>query len=109
VDRGELDEEDADSHPKGNILLGGLGMRTTPPPVDVHLIPRLQPGDVLMACSDGLWHYFKPEEIGPLLAEQPPRVAVELLIAEARRRARGGGDNLSIAVLKLEDLPPPSE
>lgn len=105
VDRGEIEEEDASLHPQSNILLGCLGMKSTPPPVDVHLIPRLQTGDVLMACSDGLWHYFRPEEMGPLLAEQPPRAAVELLIAEARRRARGAGDNISIAVLKLEDLP----
>ncbi|MBO9651765.1 MAG: serine/threonine-protein phosphatase [Variovorax sp.] len=106
VDRGEIDEEEASLHPQSNILLGCLGMKSTPPPVDVHLIPKLQPGDVLMACSDGLWHYFTPEEMGSLLADQPPRSAVELLVAEARRRARGTGDNISIAVLKVEDLPP---
>lgn len=105
VDRGEIDEEEASLHPQSNILLGCLGMKSTPPPVDVHLIPSLQPGDVLMACSDGLWHYFTPEEMGSLLADQPPRSAVELLVAEARRRARGTGDNISIAVLKIEDLP----
>jgi len=60
---------------------------------------------VLMACSDGLWHYFTPEEMGALLSDQPPRAAVELLVAEARRRARGTGDNISIVVLKLEPLP----
>ncbi|SEA56114.1 Serine/threonine protein phosphatase PrpC [Variovorax sp. YR216] len=106
VDRGEIDEEEASIHPQSNILLGCLGMKSTPPPVDVHLIPRLQAGDVLMACSDGLWHYFTPEEMGSLLADQPPRAAVELLVAEARRRARGTGDNISIAVIKVEDLPP---
>ena len=28
------------------------------PPVTMHLISQLQPGDVLLACSDGVWHYF---------------------------------------------------
>jgi len=88
-----------------NILLGCLGMKSTPPPVDIHFIPRMVTGDVLMACSDGLWHYFTPEEMGALLSDQPPRAAVELLVAEARRRARGTGDNISIVVLKLEPLP----
>jgi len=46
-----------------------------------------------------------PEEMGGLLAEQSPRAAVELLVAEARRRAHGTGDNISIVVLKLEPLP----
>jgi len=105
IDRGEIDEDEAHLHPQGHILLGCLGMKTTPPPVEVHHISRLRPGDVLMACSDGLWHYFSPEEMGGLLAELSPRDSVELLVAEARRRARGMGDNLSIAVLKLEALP----
>ncbi|VTU17074.1 Serine/threonine phosphatase stp [Variovorax sp. SRS16] len=106
VDRGELSEDEAHIHPQGNILLGCLGMTNAPPPVDIHLIPRLEPDDLLMACSDGLWHYFTPEEMGAVLAEQTPRAAVELLVAEARRRARGMGDNISVVVLKLEALPP---
>lgn len=105
VDRGEINETEANLHPQSNILLGCLGMKSTPPPVDIHLIPRMMTGDVLMACSDGLWHYFTPEEMGALLDDQPPRAAVELLVAEARRRARGTGDNISIVVLKLERLP----
>jgi serine/threonine protein phosphatase PrpC len=105
VDRGELSEDEASVHPQGNILLGCLGMTSAPPPVDVHLIERLEPDDLLMACSDGLWHYFTPEELGAVLAEQPPRAAVELLVAEARRRAQGMGDNISVVVLKLEALP----
>jgi len=105
VDRGEISEAEANIHPQGNILLGCLGMKSTPPPVDIHLVPRLDPDDLVMACSDGLWHYFTPEEMGAVLAEQSPRSAVELLVSEARRRARGTGDNISIAVVKLEPLP----
>jgi hypothetical protein len=32
-------------------------------------------------------------------------MAVQILVDEARRRARGTGDNLSLAVLKVEPLP----
>ena len=105
IDRGEITEQEANIHPQGNILLGCLGMTATPPPIETHFIPQLQPGDVLMACSDGLWHYFTPEELGAVLSEHSPRDAVELLVNEARKRARGTGDNLSLAVLKLEPLP----
>ncbi|RZI96486.1 MAG: serine/threonine-protein phosphatase [Variovorax sp.] len=105
IDRGELTEAEANVHPQSNILLGCLGMTATPPPVDTYVIPQLQRGDVLMACSDGLWHYFSPEEMGTVLAEKSPREASELLVAEARRRARGTGDNISLAVLKLDRLP----
>jgi serine/threonine protein phosphatase PrpC len=105
IDRGEITEEEANIHPQSNILLGCLGMTATPPPIEIHSIPELQRGDLLLACSDGLWHYFTPEEMGLVLAEQPPRIAVELLVAEARRRARGTGDNISLAVLRVEALP----
>ncbi|AGU49458.1 serine/threonine-protein phosphatase [Variovorax beijingensis] len=105
IDRGEITEAEANVHPKGNILLGCLGMTTTPPPVEPHYIPAMQPGDLLMACSDGLWHYFSPEELASVLYAEPPREAVEILVGEARRRARGTGDNISIVVLKLEALP----
>jgi serine/threonine protein phosphatase PrpC len=55
-----------------------------------------------MACSDGLWHYFTPREMGEVLNALPPREAVELLVNKARSRARGGGDNLSLAVVRME-------
>jgi hypothetical protein len=42
--------------------------------------------------------------LGAVLAETSPREAVELLVSEARRRGRGTGDNVSLAVLKLDRL-----
>jgi len=105
LDRGEITEAEVEDHPQGNILLGCLGMATAPPPIDTHVVPALGPGDALLACSDGLWHYFTPEEMGALVAEKSPREAVQLLIDEARLRARGTGDNISVAILKLDPLP----
>ena len=53
VDKGEITEEEANVHPQSNILMGCLGTEDDPP-IDVHFIPQLRPGDVLMACSDGV-------------------------------------------------------
>jgi serine/threonine protein phosphatase PrpC len=64
----------------------------------------LEVGDTLMCCSDGLWHYFTAQELGSVLHSLPPREAAELLVSKARQRARGGGDNLSLAIVKLENL-----
>jgi serine/threonine protein phosphatase PrpC len=83
--------------------MGCLGTESDPP-VDYHLIPKMRAGDTLMVCSDGVWHYFKNGEIGSVLATLSAREACEFLIEKARSRARGGGDNLSIAVIKLEPL-----
>lgn len=105
VDKGEITEEQANVHPQSNMLMGCLG---TPedPPLTHHYISELTPGDVLMCCSDGVWHYFKPDELGSVLSTLSPREACEFLIDTARSRARGGGDNLSLAVIKFDELDP---
>ena len=101
VDRGDLTEEQAHNHPQSNILLGCLGAEASPP-TGHYVIETLQPGDTLMACSDGVWHYFTSQELGAVLDALSPREASQFLIEKARMRANGGGDNLSLAILKLE-------
>lgn len=103
VDKGELTEEEANVHPQSNILMGCLGTEEAPP-MSQHYIPHLGPGDSLIACSDGVWHYFSPSEMGSALSMLSPREATEFLIQKARSRAHGSGDNLSLVIVKLEAL-----
>ena len=103
VERGDITEDEAQVHPKSNILLGCLGTESDPP-IDAHTFYGLQSGDTLMACSDGLWHYFTAEELGAVLDSLTPREATEFLIDKARSRAHGGGDNLSLVIVRLEAL-----
>jgi serine/threonine protein phosphatase PrpC len=103
VDRGELTEEEANVHPQSNILMGCLGAEEDPP-ADIHFIEELRPGDTLLACSDGVWHYFSPAELGSVLSSLGPREATEFLIEKARSRSHGGGDNLSLVIVKVEPL-----
>ena len=106
MDEGQLTEEEAANHPQSNLLTGCLGTAQEPP-VAVQELEPLQVGDSVMACSDGLWHYFTPKELGVIVHSLSPRDACELLINKARQRARGGGDNLSLALIKVEAAPPP--
>ena len=103
VDKGELTDDEANVHPQSNILMGCLGSEELPPSAQ-HFIPKLQIGDVLMACSDGLWHYFSVEEMGSALAMLSPREATEFLIQKARARAQRTGDNLSVVIVKIEAI-----
>lgn len=103
VDKGEISEAEANVHPQSNILMGCLGAEQAPP-IAQHFIPKLRPEDVLMACSDGIWHYFSSSEMGSALAMLSPREATEFLIQKARSRSRGVGDNLSLVVVKLGPL-----
>jgi serine/threonine protein phosphatase PrpC len=101
VDDGQLSEAEASSHPQSNLLTACLGT-VQEPTYTSERFEDLQIGDSLMCCSDGLWHYFTAQELGGVLHSLPPREAAELLISKARQRARGGGDNLSIAIIRVE-------
>src|SRR3954447_8883623 len=57
VDERQITEEEANSHPQSNLLTGFLGPSQAPPLSQKH-IDRLEIGDSVLSCSDGLWHYF---------------------------------------------------
>ena len=103
VDEGQISEDEANTHPQSNLLTGCLGTYQDPP-VTVKHIDQLQVGDSMLACSDGLWHYFTPKELGAIVHGLPAREASEMLVNKARQRARGGGDNLSLALIQVEAL-----
>jgi serine/threonine protein phosphatase PrpC len=103
VDEGQISEDQANAHPQSNLLTGCLGTYQDPP-LTLHRIEALELGDAMLACSDGLWHYFTAKELGAIVNALPPREASEMLVAKARQRARGGGDNLSLALVRVESL-----
>lgn len=103
VHDGQITEEEANTHPQGNLLTGCLGTQADPPLAHTH-IERLELGDTMLACSDGLWHYFTARELGAIMQALPPREASEMLVNKARQRARGGGDNLSLALVRVDPL-----
>ena len=103
VDEGQISEDEANVHPQSNLLTGCLGTHQDPPLSHQHL-GQLQVGDSMLACSDGLWHYFTPRELGAIVHALAPREASEMLISKARQRARGGGDNLSLALMRVDKL-----
>lgn len=99
VDSKEITSVQALNHPQSNILTQCLGSKVTPK-VSHHSIGKLHSGDVVMACSDGVWPYFSDTEMGAILENCNPREATELIITTARSRSRKRGDNLSIAIVK---------
>lgn len=103
VDEGQLTEEEANVHPQSNLLTACLGAQPEPL-LPIHRISHLAVGDTLLVCSDGLWHYFTPKELGAIVHTLAPREAAEMLVTKARHRARGGGDNLSLALVRVEAL-----
>ena len=106
VSVGKVTPEEALTHPNRNVLMTSLG-GIDEPRIDFGGTNEQVGGDSFVLCSDGLWAYFGEVEMGLMVAGNTARKACEIMIDEARRRARGAGDNVSLAVIKLIDLPAP--
>lgn len=101
---GRITPEQALTHPNRNVLLTSLG-GVEEPKITVSETEEMLSGDAYVLCSDGLWGYFEDDEMARMVAENSARQACELLIDKARQRAKGGGDNLSLAIVKFVEAP----
>ena len=100
VDRGEIERADAWKHPRRNYITRALGAEEQ---VECDLFFRdLEPGDVLLLCSDGLSGVVNPQELlfevvygGELetAAERMVNIALE----------RGAPDNVTALILTADD------
>lgn len=98
--RGRLDSAAAMTHPQRNVLLSCVGSEREPSMSFGDAAP-LMAGDSFLLCSDGLWSCVPDEELARTIASMPARDAASVLIKEARERAGGNGDNISLSIIKL--------
>ncbi|MDH3514588.1 MAG: protein phosphatase 2C domain-containing protein [Gammaproteobacteria bacterium] len=99
---GLLTEQEMLEHPQKSHLLNCLGGGIKPS-VSVGEETLLQPGDMLLACTDGLWEAFTPEEITRYLEAPALEEAVENMLYDAVRKMKHGCDNVSAVCLRWED------
>ncbi len=99
VNAGHITEEEAEEHPMRNVLYRALG-QSRDIEVDIYY-EQLHVNDRLVLCSDGLTLHVKPQEIAQIaLGQDDPDKIAESLIALANKR--GGRDNVSVLVIKVE-------
>ena len=101
IQSGVISPEQARSHPLRNVVTRALGGRSDLV-VDIQS-RRMDPGDVLLLCSDGLTTMIGDEDIARIIAEAPGDVAraATALVDEANER--GGEDNITVVLLKFEE------
>ena len=100
VERGVISPEEAETHPRKNVILASLGSDSVPRIELFELI--LEPGDVVLLCSDGLTGHVRDEEIAEVLGSFAPEAATKKLVALANDR--GGTDNISVIMVSMGDL-----
>ncbi len=96
---GRITPEQAFTHPQRNIITKALGVEQV---VDVEVATyNLEPGDLMLLCSDGLTAMLRDAEIAAHLARTSNLDELaDLLIAEAN--ARGGVDNITVVLVDPE-------
>ncbi len=118
IDHDIIQPNQARDHPQAHVLRRYIGaQRQTEPDLRLRLKDgesdresqanqglKLQSGDMLLLCTDGLTDLINDDEIQQVLIENDPLQAVERLTDWALER--GGHDNITIVIL---EVPPASQ
>lgn len=94
-----LTPAEARRHRMRNVITRCLGGR---PDLEVPTYPPepLLPGDAVVLCTDGLWGTTEDVEIAHVVSQYSAQVAADRLVALAN--ARGGPDNITVVVIRVE-------
>ena len=97
VRMGELDPEQARKHPKKNIITRALGAEKT---VDIDFFDlKLEPGNVILMCSDGLSNMVEDEELFHIVQGSRDIVEAGEMLVEAAKE-NGGTDNIGVVLFE---------
>ena len=102
VRAGAMTLEQAEQSPFRNVITRSMGGAPEVEP-DITAV-KLLPGDRYLLCSDGLSGMVSDAELGELLSQGSPSVAVWSLIERANQN--GGKDNITALVLHVADIQP---
>lgn len=99
VESGIVRAEDAERHPQRHILTAALGAGTELSVDGIERSVKLQDGDELLLCTDGLWGVVGEDELQNAMASYAPNECCQALVKLARER--GGPDNITLQVLRV--------
>lgn len=96
VQMGGIDRAVARTHPDKNIITRAIGPRENVVPDFFHRI--VEPGQLVLLCSDGLTNMVEDEQIRNLvMGDGTISEKVDLLVDEANKN--GGKDNISVIIV----------
>jgi PPM family protein phosphatase len=98
---GAMTQAEADESPLQSVITRAIGIEEDVRP-DI-FEEKVQRGDVVLLCSDGLIRHVGDEEIGGLLSGRGAAVSVERMGEDliALANARGGSDNITCVLMRV--------
>ncbi len=96
IDSGEITPKEAKNHPQKNIITRALGVN---PDLKIdYTRTKLEKGDVVLSCTDGLTNHLSEKEIYKICNQSDFSLVVDKLISEGNKR--GGSDNITVSVIR---------
>lgn len=99
---GQIREDEVHGHPLRNFVECCIGGEPGVPDMTLSRRRPLQPGDILLTCSDGLWANLRDAEIASFWSPDGPPLAEALsdLVDRAVRASAPHSDNATAAALR---------
>ena len=102
-EKGTITNEEKRTHAQKNIIFPVLGNIHNAPQIDIHSYgEKMQYGDVLLICSDGLSDYVSSTEMEEILS-LPRSMAKRLKMMSDLSLEKGSKDNISIIAISYYD------
>jgi protein phosphatase len=96
---GAITPEEAETHPQREVLVKAVGAKSKIEPDTFSF--TIEPGNILLLCSDGLTKYQEDSEIYKIVMDAPsPQQACNSLVNHTN--LCGGEDNITVIVVKLQ-------
>ena len=99
VEAGDLTPEEAQNHPKKNVLMKALGVQDE---AELDRFTVDSPVDGIMLASDGLTNMLSVEQVENILNDDALDIDSKLSKIVKKCNSRGGTDNISVALLVKE-------
>lgn len=91
IEQGKITSDEAKNHPKKHVITRALGVEQS---IDIDYCEiELEPGGVLIICTDGLTNMLEDSEIADIVLSASGEDCLAKLVDEAN--SRGGQDNIT--------------
>ncbi|MDP4162048.1 MAG: protein phosphatase, partial [Bacillota bacterium] len=97
VRSGQISREDAEHHPRKNVLLRALGTEQSVE-MDIRTV-MFESGDICLLCSDGLSNKVNETEMNQILADDQT-LEQKALSFISLANENGGEDNITLAIVE---------
>ncbi len=101
IDMGEISEEEAENHPKKNVITRAISGKNTTR-IDQKIIDDIQPDDFFLLCSDGILENLNKTKIQQwFTSENNPENIKNEILNNALNKTK---DNFSMHLIKIKEL-----